>query len=525
MITCWSWWWEAENDQDKLIARTVLTISALALVFLCYKWVSFYTKKATTSLPPGPYGLPVVGYLPFLGTNLHEIFTNMAHRYGPIFSLQLGRKLHVVVNSIDLVKVVARDLDNSFANRSPPITGLTITYGGASILWSNNNTYWRNLRKLLVSQVLSNANLKASQSFRTNEVKKTVHDVYKKIGEKMDINEIVFNTEVNVVTSMIWGRSKSEGGLEASHIGDRFREVEMKIVKLLGTSNISDFFPVLSRFDLQRRNQEMQRHLEYVDRIFDNIIEKRIKDNSCKMDEEDERKDLLQILLELKDKKDTETSFNMLQIKALLTDVIGAATDTTSTMVEWVMAEILNNSDVMQKVQDELTKVVGMNNIVEESHMNNLTYLDAVIKETFRLHPPLPLLINRCPDKSCMVGGYTIPKNTIVYMNVWAIHRDPSNWMNPLEFKPERFLNGKWDYNGNNMKFLPFGSGRRICPGIALGDKMLMYILAALLHSFEWKLPKDDEFELCGEFGLVMKKRKPLVAIPTQRLPNVSLYN
>ncbi|KAL8196199.1 hypothetical protein R6Q57_025199 [Mikania cordata] len=319
IITCWSWWWEAENDQDKLIARTVLTISALALVFLCYKWVSFYTKKATTSLPPGPYGLPVVGYLPFLGTNLHEIFTEMAHRYGPIFSLQLGRKLHVVVNSVDLVKVVARDLDNSFANRSPPITGLTITYGGASILWSNNNTYWRNLRKLLVSQVLSNANIKASQSFRTNEMKKTVNDVYKKIGEKMDINEIVFNTEVNVVTSMIWGRSKSEGGLEASHIGDRFREVEMKIVKLLGTSNISDFFPVLSRFDLQRRNQEMQRHLEYVDGIFDNIIEKRIKDNSCKMDEEDERKDLLQILLELKDKKDTETSFNMLQIKALLT--------------------------------------------------------------------------------------------------------------------------------------------------------------------------------------------------------------
>ncbi|KAL8196200.1 hypothetical protein R6Q57_025200 [Mikania cordata] len=157
--------------------------------------------------------------------------------------------------------------------------------------------------------------------------------------------------------------------------------------------------------------------------------------------------------------------------------------------------------------------------------MNNLTYLDAVIKETFRLHPPLPLLINRCPDKSCMVGGYTIPKNTIVYMNVWAIHRDPNNWTNPFEFKPERFLNGKWDYNGNNMKFLPFGSGRRICPGIALGDKMLMYILASLLHSFEWKLPKDDEFELCGEFGLVMKKRKPLVAIPTQRLANVSLYN
>ncbi|KAJ0802842.1 putative cytochrome P450 [Helianthus annuus] len=507
IIIYWSWWWEVNNEQDEL-ARTILTVSVLALLFLWYKCMLFYT----TSLPPGPYGLPVVGYLPFLGSNLHKRFTEMAHKYGPIFSLQLGSKLHVVVNSTDLVKAVARDQDQTFANRNTPIAASVITYGGSDITFTNSKTaHWRNMRKLLVSQVMSNACLKASQIFRTREVRKMVKEVYAKIGKKVNINKMAFNTELNVVTSMLWGCSKSD---EGSYIGDGFHEVESKIIKLLGAPNISDFFPWLSWFDLQKRRRDMQRQLEYVDQIFDNIIEKRIKANSSKIDravEEDGRKDFLQILLELKDQRDTP-------------DIIVAATDTTSTMVEWVMAEILNNPFVMRKVQDELTEVVGTNNIVEESHLPKLTYLDGVIKETFRLHPPLPLLIQRCPDESCKVGGYTIPKDTVVYINVWAIHHDPNNWTNPLEFKPERFLNGKWDYNGNNVKFLPFGSGRRICPGIPLGDKMLTYMLASLLNSFEWNLPKDEEFETSDEFGFVTKKKKSLVAIPSQRLSDASLY-
>ncbi|KAM0029985.1 putative cytochrome P450 [Helianthus debilis subsp. tardiflorus] len=472
MTSYWSWWWEVNNEQDEL-ARTILTISVLALLLLWYKWMLSYTTKGKTSLPPGPSGLPIVGYLPFLGSNLHERFTEMAHKYGPIFSLRLGSKLHVVVNSTDLVKVVARDLDQTFVNRNTPIVASVITYGEADITFANSKTaQWRNMRKLLVSQVMSNASLKASQIFRTREVKKMVHEVYTKIGKKVNINEIAFNTQFNVVTSILWGCSKSDEGMGSSRIGDGFHEVEMKIVELLGAPNISDIFPWLSWFDLQKRRRDMQRQLEYTDQMFDNIIKKRIKANSSKIDgavEEDGRKDFLQILLELKDQKDTPVSFDMIQIKSQLMDVIVAANDTTSTMVEWVMAEILNNPVVMRKVQDELTEVFGINNIVEESYLHKLTYLDAVIKETFRLHPPLPLLIQKSPDESCKVG-------------------------------------------------------RRICPGIPLGDKMLTYMLASLLHSFEWNLPKDEEFEVNDEFGFVTKKKKSLVAIPSQRLSDKTLY-
>lgn len=198
-----------------------------------------------------------------------------------------------------------------FANRRPPLTALTVTYGGSDIAWSNNNNHWRNMRKILASQVMSNTNLKASQSFRTYEVKRAISQVFKTIGEKVDINEIAFNTEVNVVTSMLWGRSKSS---EDMLIGDGFREVEFKIIELIGAPNISDFLPVLSLFDLQNRQRDMQKQFEYVDRIFDDIIEKRIKSAVA----EDGKKDFVQILLELKDQKDTLASFNITKIKALL---------------------------------------------------------------------------------------------------------------------------------------------------------------------------------------------------------------
>ncbi|KAK1419070.1 hypothetical protein QVD17_28227 [Tagetes erecta] len=517
MVTYWSWWWDVDNENDKL-ARTILTISVPILILLWYKLTVWYEGNR---LPPGPYGLPVVSYLPFLGSNLHEIFTEMARKYGPIFSLRLGSKFHVVVNSMDLAKVVARDLDQTFANRSPPVTALTITYGALDIAWSNNNAHWRNMRKLLVSQVLSNANLDACQGFRINEVRATVSNVYAKMGTAVDINEIAFDTELNVVTNMLWGCSSF------GEYFNGFREVEFKIIELLGAPNVSDFIPVLSWFDLQGRNREMRKQKEHLDRILDSIIEERIETNSRVMEgvvEEDGRKDFLQIMLELQGQKDGSTLFDIVHIKAMLFDILTASTDTTSTMVEWVITEILCNPSVKTKIQEELTEVVGMNNIVEESHIPKLKYLDAVVKETFRLHPPLPLLIQRCPDESCMVGGYEIPKGTIVYINVWAIHRDPKNWVDPLKFRPERFLNRKWDYNGNNLKFLPFGSGRRICPGLPLGEKMLMYILGSLLHSFEWILPKNEEFELSDVFGFVTKKRKPLVAIPSQRLPDATLY-
>ncbi|BFG31488.1 hypothetical protein CerSpe_177620 [Prunus speciosa] len=203
--------------------------------------------------------------------------------------------------------------------------------------------------------------------------------------------------------------------------------------------------------------------------------------------------------------------------------VVGG-TDNSSNTVEFALAEIMNKPEVMKKAQQELEAVVGKHNIVEESHIHKLPYLQAVMKETLRLHPALPLIVPHCPSETCTVGGYTIPKGSRILVNLWAIHRDPSIWENPLEFDPERFLNSKWDYSGNDFNYFPFGSGRRICAGIPMPERMVMHSLATLVHSFDWKMPQGQKLDLSERFGIMLKKKMPLVAIPTPRLSGPALY-
>lgn len=203
--------------------------------------------------------------------------------------------------------------------------------------------------------------------------------------------------------------------------------------------------------------------------------------------------------------------------------VVGGS-DTSSNAIEFALAEVMNKPEVMRKAQDELDRVVGKDNIVEESHIHKLPYLHAIMKESLRLHPVLPLLIPHCPSETCTIGGFSVPKGARVFINVWAVHRDPSIWENPLEFKPERFLNSKFDYSGSDFNYFPFGSGRRICAGIAMAERMFLYFLATLLHSFDWKLPEGKQMDLTEKFGIVLKLKNPLVAIPTPRLSNPALY-
>jgi cytochrome P450 len=198
--------------------------------------------------------------------------------------------------------------------------------------------------------------------------------------------------------------------------------------------------------------------------------------------------------------------------------------DTSTNTVEFAMAEIMNKPEVYEKAQQELEAIVGKDSIVEESHLHKLPYLSAVMKETLRLHPALPLLLHHCPTETCTVGGYTIPKGCRVFINAWAIHRDPSNWENPLVFDPDRFLDIKYDYTGSDFNYLPFGSGRRICPGEAMAERLVMHLLATLLHNFHWKMPQGDKLDLSEKFGFALKKKVPLVAIPTPRLSNPQLY-
>ncbi|XVF53969.1 hypothetical protein PTKIN_Ptkin05aG0143300 [Pterospermum kingtungense] len=253
----------------------------------------------------------------------------------------------------------------------------------------------------------------------------------------------------------------------------------------------------------------MKNNLKWIDEILESVISQRKEGNKP----EGETKDFLHQLLELN--QQDKSSISMEEVKALLMDMVVAGTDTASTTVEWTMTELLRHPDKMRKAVGELDRVVGQTNIVEESYLPQLVYLDAVIKETLRFHPPIPLMVPRKPSVTCTVAGYTIPEDCRVLFNTWAIQRDPEYWDDPLQFQPDRFLKDteKGNYLGNNFHYLPFGSGRRICVGIPMAERMMKHVLAAMLHSFEWNLlgTKPDIQE---KFGIILKKTEPLVAIP-----------
>ncbi|KAL0285459.1 UNVERIFIED_CONTAM: Flavonoid 3'-monooxygenase [Sesamum angustifolium] len=476
-------------------------VALLATVFiLSIGWMLKRTsQEAPHPLPPGPRGLPILGppIRPYLQVQARK---QALH----------GDQLAV------LVKEVVRDHDAVFANRDAPIAALIASYGGNDVVWTDYDSHWRMMRKIFSREMLSNSNIEGSYHLRRGEVRRAVGDVYSNIGTPVDVGQVTFFIELNVIMSMIWGSTIE--GAKRDRIGEEYWGVVSKLVDLLGKPNVSDYFPGLARFDVQGIAKEMKGYVQCVDRIVDEVLKERMgMAENAKIDEG--KKDFLQTLIDLKERRNAETSINMTELRALLMDTVVGGTDTTSTIIQWVMAELLNHKEKLHRVQKELSDLIGLNTVVEESHLPKLRYLDAVVKETLRLHPAVPLLLPRRPSQSCVVGGYTIPRNTTVFLNVWSIQRDPSLWDNPLEFNPERFLNGtdqEWDFHGNNFQYAPFGSGRRVCAGVALAERTLMYILASLLHSFEWRLPDGEDVDLTEKLGLVLRKRTPLIAIPRQ---------
>ncbi|PIA50062.1 hypothetical protein AQUCO_01300652v1, partial [Aquilegia coerulea] len=461
-------------------------------------------QKGKLPLPPGPRGLPFVGNLLSLNPELHTYFANLVQTYGPIYKLQLGGKLGIVVSSPSVAKEILKDHDIIFANRDAPIAGKQVAYHDRDIVWNPYGPEWRMLRKICVREMLGNASLDAVYTLRHREVRRMVRTVYSKRSSPINIGEEMFLTVMNVITSMMWGGTIK--GDEGTSLGAEFRQVV-----------------TLGRFDLQGIQGKTRPLFARFDQIFETIIEQRLK-----MEEGERRgiKDFLQLMLQLvKDEADAKTPFTMLHLKALLMDMVLAGTETTSNSVEWAIAELMNKPETMKIAQAELENVVGKDNIVEESHLPKLAYLQMVMKEVLRLHPALPLLVPHCPVSSCDIGGYMVPKGSTIFINVWAIHRDPTIWVNPSEFDPERFSGGKWDFSGNDFNYFPFGSGRRICAGIPMAERIVMYELATLLHSFNWKLEDGmKKIDLTEKFGIVLKKATPLVAVPTPRSSCAALY-
>ncbi|KAG4149984.1 hypothetical protein ERO13_D05G367200v2 [Gossypium hirsutum] len=429
----------------------------------------------------------------------------------------MGSVLAIVINSPSLAKEVLKVQDAIFANHDVPAATVVGTFGGINILWRPNGSRCNQLRKLVVCEIMSKQSLDACYVLRQREVRRMVKEIHGKVGSSVNIYEQLSATALRVMMSTLWGDDPSQDLIE-------FRKRLDEIVITFGAPNVSDFFPILAPFDLQGIESKGKEQVSWFYGVFESMIKNRRNIRDDGKEKENIRKDFMQQLLELHWRGDEKNSLSINEVKALLLDMMVAGTDTVPTAVEWAMTELLCHRDKMTKLVKELDMVVGNQNTVEDSHIPQLVYLDAVIKETLRLHPVAPLLIPRVPSKTTVIGGFTVPKGCRVFINAWVIQRDPELWDDPLRFHPERFLETDINYRSNNFGFIPFGSGRRICVGVSLAEKMMALLLGSLVHSFEWGLSEGTKPSLEDKFGIVLKKTESLVGIPVARLPNLEQY-
>lgn len=276
----------------------------------------------------------------------------------------------------------------------------------------------------------------------------------------------------------------------------------------------------------------MTRKLKRINLALDDALEKIVTEHeeAPRVQNVQHHNDFIDILLsvmqqpmDLHDHQNHHT-INRVNLKAIVLDMVAGAFETSGVVIEWALSELMRHPRVMTNLQHELHNIVGMNRMVEEADLPNLSYLDMVIKETLRLYPVGPLLIPRESMEDVTINGYHIKKKSRIIVNVWAIGRDPKVWSdNAHMFYPERFVGSNVDLRGHDFQLLPFGAGRRGCPGFQLGLTTVKLVVAQLMHCFNWELPcgmTPDDVDMNEKFGLSMPRAKHLLALPTYRMHN-----
>nr|GMD28547.1 cytochrome P450 CYP82D47-like [Ipomoea batatas] len=334
----------------------------------------------------------------------------------------------------------------------------------------------------------------------------------------MDMSEWFGRLIIGVMLEIMFGHSYEDVG---SWVAATFR----RNFELLGLSVVGDFLPWLRWLDIGGYEKAIKENTKEMDDVVDCWLQEHRRKLNTKPKEEE---DFLDALIshydshkEIPNGYDADTA-----IKATCTGVLSAAIDTTTTTLIWALSLVLNNDDVLDKIRNELDSHVGRERHVNESDLNNLTYIQAVVKETLRLYPPGPLLVPHEAIEDCVVDGYHVSKGTRLLVNVAMIQRDPKFWSDPNAFKPERFLteHKEVDVRGNHFDLLPFGSGRRMCPGVSLGLQSVQLGLASVIHGFDIRRSLDEKIDMTEAAGLSVTKATPLEALLTPRLP-LHLYS
>ncbi|CAA2968767.1 cytochrome P450 76A2-like [Olea europaea subsp. europaea] len=492
------------------------TIVFPILFFIFYKRRQNYSR-----LPPGPPGWPLFGHIFQLGTAPHRTIAGLKQKYGPVVWLKIGSVNMMVIQSADVANEFYKNHDLSFINRNITDVLRSKNYHKGSLALAPYGVYWRVMRRLCTVEMFVNKRINETESLRRKCTDNMLLWIEKEANSVegrrngIQVARYVFLASFNMIGNLMLSKDLVDPeSKEASEFFDAMKG----IMEWGGRPNISDLFSWLRWLDLQGLRRKMDRDLGKAIDIATKFVKKRIEERQAGGPT---RKDFLDVLLDFEGSKNEPAKLSELEINIFILEMFLAGSETSSTSIEWALAELLRNPKAMVRVKNEISCVVESNRKFEESDIGKLPYLQAVIKETLRLHPPLPFLVPRKAIQDTNYMGYSIPKETQVFVNVWAIGRDEENWEEPWDFKPERFLGSNTDFKGQHFEFIPFGAGRRICPGLPLGHLMMHFLLGSLLHEFNWELDfskNPNTIDMNELIGTVVRKQEPLKVVPTKRV-------
>ncbi|XP_047148080.1 cytochrome P450 82A4-like [Vigna umbellata] len=506
------------------------TIGLLSLILFCLFLYNPFKFRQGKEPPTVAGAWPIIGHLLLLTRSKapHKTLGALAEKYGPIFTIQLGSKKTVVINNWEIAKECFTTNDTVISSRPKLVAVELMGYNTAMFGFAPYGPYWRELRKITSSEIISSRRVDQLQHVRVAELQDSIKELYnlwrRQKGESgyalVELKQWFSHLVFNMILRMVDGKRYFDGENSDDEKAQRFVKAVEEFVRLLGLFAVGDAIPWLRWLDFGGHEKAMKETAEELYSILDEKVEEHRQKKGLG-EKVDEFQDFIDTMISLFDGRTIGGFDGDTLTKSTVLSVISGGTDTTNTTLTWAISLILANSSVLKKVKNELDIQIGKEKLVSVSDISKLTYLQAIVKETLRLYPAGPLLAPREFTENCTLSGYNIKKGTRLITNAWKIQTDSNVWEDPLEFKPERFLTTHKDVEmkGRHFELLPFGSGRRMCPGVSFGLQMVHFVLASFLHSFEILSPSPDPIDMTETFGLTNTKTTPVEILVKPRLP------
>ncbi|XP_051133855.1 salviol synthase-like [Andrographis paniculata] len=493
---------------------------SLTTIFSFFLFLAFFLKLISRfvfgsklKLPPGPRKFPLIGNLYQLADTSklpHHLLSDLAKKYGPVMHLQLGEVSTVVISSPEAAKEIYKTQELNFVNKHSFIALDIMFYHQNDMAFSKYGEYWRQLRKFCTVELLSAKRVQSFRALREAEFSNMYEWIASNEGSPINLTDKISSTTCEIVM-------QASLGYKAEELAE-FNSIVHKTAELALGFSLAELYPSIGLF---QRFSMVRRKAEKLHKISDKILEGIIDEHRSSNNNHKQHEDFADVLLKFND-AGHQVQLTTTNIKAVLQDVFTGGIETSSMTTTWAMVEMLRHPAVLKKAQDEVREVLKDKGFVDESCINDMKYLKLVVKETLRMHPALTILNPRESSEPCEIFGYKIPAKSRIMVNAWAIGRDPEYWKEPNSFIPERFLDNPVEYKVNNFEYLPFGAGRRVCPGISFGLANVEGPLAMFLYHFDWELPngmKPEDMDITETTGLTARRKEPLYVIPRVKIP------